>query len=234
MSDLRTDASSIDNAVLYSRELLGKECGACYAILAYKFFQRDSSSKDGRRNICLNCEKKPRLSMREHVDSMREANYYSEGTKSQRWANQEDYRNWKARQGLYMHHSDLLNALQPLIPDLLIVNGITGRNDEHGKFLRHLCLFQVSSFSRADWGGRPLRMLCWLEREYMPEFSTYEFDNVRNVLIREDTRGWRTVLLSLIHRGVLTEQVANATFGDATGEASTVWHRELHKFRNRH
>lgn len=234
MTDLQNAASVIDNAVLYSPQLLGKECGACFNVLAYRFFRLDSSSRDGRVNICLNCEKVPRLSMREHVSRLREQNYYSQGVARQRWANQEDYRNWKARQGTYQHHSDLVRKLQPLIPELFVTNAVTGRNDSHGRFVRHLAFFQLSSNVRPDWDNRTIRLLCWCERDWMPEYSTYEFDNVRDVLIREDVRGWRTVLLSLIHRGVLTEELCDATFGIATGEASTVWYRELYKFRNRH
>lgn len=73
---------------------------------------------------------------------------------------------------------------------------------------------------------------CWVQRGLMPEYSLMRFDD-HGVPVNERRRGWRTCLLQLILKGVLTEAEAHEEFGSATGPASERYLSTLYAFRNR-
>lgn len=221
MHNLNQASNVLDREVVESSDLLGKECLTCGKILAYKFFPRDSSYRDGRRDQCTECAGAPRLSTAEHVARLKELNYNA--TKKQRWANQEDYENDVARIGTPLHHSDLLRKIRKLVPSLYIMDG---------RIVGDLAVFQTYPCPQPDLGGRDFRYLFYIPTGVLPEFSQYEFD-ARDVPIRESKRGWRTVLLRLIKLGLLSAERCDQEFGAARGEASTVWYRQLYAFRNR-
>jgi hypothetical protein len=223
MHDLNDPSSILDREIVESKELLGKECVTCGKILAYAFFRRDSSYRDGRRDRCQSCENAPRLSTAEHTARLKELNYSSHAVQKQRWENQEDYENTVARLGTPMHHSDLLYKIRRLVPNLYITEG---------RIIGDLAVFQTYPCPQPDLEGRDFRYLFYIPTGVLPEFSQYEFDE-RDVPIRESKRGWRTVLLRLIKMGLLSEEACDREFGRAQGIASTVWYRQLYQFRNR-
>ena len=65
----------------------------------------------------------------------------------------------------------------------------------------------------------------------MPEFSMMQFDD-HGVPVSEEFRGWRTCLLQLILKKMLTEPMATAVFGEATGPAAAKYNAYLYGFRN--
>lgn len=222
MHDLQNPANSIDHRVATSPDLLGKECVTCLRILAFSYFNRDSSYRDGHRDRCFECETAPKLSTAEHTSRMKEMNLYA--ADKYRWKNQEDYENDEARFGNRKHSSEFLNRLRVLIgPDRLFLTD--------GRFLNDIAVFQISGQPRPDFNGNTYRYLWYLPTGWMPEYSIYEFDE-RWVPVREKQRGWRTPLLRLIKQGLLTEDQVEWEFGPALGEASTVYKRELWQYRN--
>lgn len=70
-----------------------------------------------------------------------------------------------------------------------------------------------------------------LQYPYGPEYSIMRFDQY-NVPTNEKYRGWRTALLSLILRGVLTEEEAEKAFGPALGPASEFYREQLFHHRS--
>ncbi len=224
MHDLNQASNVLDREVVESSDLLGKECLSCGRVLGYKFFRRDSSYRDGRRDQCRECESAPRLSTSEHTYRLREMNYFSHAVKRQRWENQADYENSVARIGKPMHHSDLLRKLRRLVPNIYVMDG---------RIVGDLAVFQTYPCGQPDLDGNSFRYLFYIPTGVLPEFSQYEFDH-RDVPIRESRRGWRTVLLRLIKIGLLSEETSNREFGRAEGPASNVWHRQLFAFRNQH
>jgi hypothetical protein len=58
----------------------------------------------------------------------------------------------------------------------------------------------------------------------LPEWSSYENDKW-GIPVRE-IRGWRTVLLTLMHKKVLTYSQVKAAFGEPSGQRNILW-REL-------
>src|SRR5208283_2210636 len=109
-----------------------------------------------------------------------------------------------------------------LVPSLYIVDG---------RIEGDLAVFQTYGQPQPDLEGRTFRYLFYIPTGMLPEYSLYEFSE-RDVPIREQKRGWRTVLLRLIKSGLLTEDTCREVFGEAVGEASTVWHRTLHQYRS--
>jgi len=223
MHNLNDPSSILDRNVVESPDLLGKECLTCGKILAYSFFRKDHSYRDGRRDQCTACESAPRLSTAEHTARLKEMNYYSHAVKKQRWENQEDYENTVARLGTPMSHSDLIYKIRKHVHNLYIMEG---------RIIGDLAVFQTYPCPQPDLEGRDFRYLFYIPTGQLPEFSQYEFD-ARDVPIRESTRGWRTVLLRLIKLGLLSEETCDREFGRAVGIASTVWYRQLYGFRNR-
>jgi hypothetical protein len=225
MHDLENPANTLDSRIATSPELLGKECVTCLRILAYNYFNRDSSYRDGHRDRCYECENAPKLPTAEHTAQLKEMNLYAAG--KYRWKNQEDYENEEARKISWMHSSEFLHRLRQII-------GCDKIWFTDGRFLNDIAIFRISGVSRPDFDGprHDFKYMWYLPVGWMPEFSIYEFDE-RWIPVRESKRGWRTPLLRLIKSGILTEEQVEWEFGPALGEASTVYKRDLFNHRNR-
>lgn len=224
MHEINDPANQVNREVVESSELLGKECIGCMKILAYEFFDRDSSYRDGRKDLCTICAKVPRLSIEENTARLREKNNNSEAVKSQRWAHQDDYRDDRARVGRVLPSGEFLAKVQKLVPELYITDG---------RIVGDVALFRVYPQPQERLGGRDFEYLFYCPTGLLPEYSIYEFDTARDVPIREKLRGWRTVLLRLIRMGLLTEETCDQEFGVAIGPASNVWYRKLYEYRNK-
>ncbi len=223
MHELNDPANTVSREVVESNELLGKECIGCLRVLSYAFFDRDSSYRDGRKDLCCTCSGAPRLSTAEHYARVREANNSSEAVKRQRWAHQDDYRDDRARVGRVLPSGEFLAKIQKLVPSLYITDG---------RIVGDLAIFRIYPRPREDLGGRDFEYLFYCPTGLLPEYSLYEFDTARDIPIREKLRGWRTVLLRLIKAGLMTEEQCDQEFGRAVGPASNVWYRQLFVHRN--
>lgn len=224
MHQVSDEINVVDRRVVESPEMLGKECIGCFRVLAYGFYKRDASYRDGHRDLCLSCEQAPRMSTDEHVHRLKEQNYNSEAVKKQRWEHQEEdeLANDRSRIGHPMHHTELLDKLRRLIPDLFVIDG---------RFQGDLAAYRIYGQPQPRLEGRTFEYLFYIPTGILPEFSAYEFD-ARDVPIREKLRGWRTVLLRLIKARMVSEDDINRVFGRADGPAASRYNRELWKFRN--
>lgn len=223
MSYVQDDINTIDHNVLYTPELLGQECFTCYRILRYQFFQRDTSYRCGYKPQCIDCSVQPRLSMEEHVSRLKIGNFNSEATKAQRHEDQEEWRKIEARRGKQLHCSDVLVRLLRLVPTLYV---------KEGGIVGDLGLYNIAPGPRADWGGKNYKYMGYISHTLLPEYSIYEFDEERDVMIRANEQGWRDVLLRFIRGGLLTEEQCDKEFGRPTGQGSTVWFKKLWNFRH--
>lgn len=224
MHDILDPANQVNRTVVESPDLLGKECIGCMRILAYDFFDRDSSYRDGRKDLCTSCSSAPQLSTEEHTARLREINNNSHAVKAQRWAHQDDYRDDRARIGRALPSGEFLAHIQRLIPELYMTDG---------RIVGDVALYRVYPQPQERLNGRDFEYLFYCPTGNIPEYSIYEFDTVRDVPIRERIRGWRTVLLRLIRCGLLTEETCDREFGVAVGPASNVWYRRLYEYRNK-
>lgn len=193
-----------------------KECSRCLRILREVCFRKDSSFRDGRRDVCDECANTERLTIAENTQKLRESNYNSPAVQAQRADHQEEMYDDSARIGSRMHDSELVKRLSKYMPGIFVTNG---------RCIGHLAVFVLHG------GASPFTYLFYMNEGWMPEYSTYEFDN-RDIMIREKERGWRTVLLRLIKTGFITEEDAHREFGHPCGVGSTRYRRELWKHRN--
>jgi hypothetical protein len=72
----------------------------------------------------------------------------------------------------------------------------------------------------------------WVQIGFMPEYTVMGFDE-HGVPLAEKYRGWRTVILQLILKGFISEELASKVFGYAYGPVSRRYLETLHGFRNR-
>lgn len=212
----------IDEGIeLPSLSVESKECLSCGCIKPMNHFRRDATITDGRSMQCEICQDTPRLSTSEHVARLRERNIGTEAVKRQRWAHQDDYRDFYARLGRQMHAYEFLRRLQKIVgPNGLKLFWMDGR------ILGDLALFKMLR-------TQPEYLMYIPTLYHMPEYSQYEFDD-KDILVRESKRGWRTVLLRLIKSEIIAEQQVDREFGVVYGPASTVWRRQLFIYRNGH
>lgn len=216
-------SEAIDNRIAYSPEILGAECASCRKLLAHSYFRKDSSLRLGHKPQCMQCEAEPKLTMEEHLSRLKEKNFNSEGTKRQRHPDQENLKLTDARLGRPMHCSEFLLRLQRLVPSLFV---------KEGGIVGDLGLYLVAETPQTKWGGKNFKYYGFLSYEMLPEFSRYEFETARDVMIRESERGWRTPLLRFIKDGVITEEQCRKEFGAAAGSGSLTWHKTLWNYRN--
>lgn len=222
MHQVESEFNQVDRKVVESPELLGKECCCCYRVLAYKFFQKDSSYRDGHKDQCLECAAAPRMSTSEHTARLNEMNFNSHAVKKQRWENQEDFMDDDARKGRWMHHSEFLSKLREITDNLLIIDG---------RFVGDLAVYRVYDRPQPHLDGKNFEYLFYIPMGWMPEASLIEFDAMA-IPVRERQRGWRTPLLRLIKARLVREEDVERSFGRPTPGADVVWNRETFKFRN--
>jgi hypothetical protein len=99
-----------------------------------------------------------------------------------------------------------------------------------GNILGDLSIFKL--LGRAPKGERDFEYLCYMPTGMLSEYSIIEFDK-RDIPIKEERRGYRTVLLRLIKASVITEEQCRQEFGEAVGPASIPFNRDLYRWRNR-
>lgn len=220
MHDIASEINSIDASIAASSDLLGAECLTCRRLLAYKYFRRSTSRKTGHVDQCMDCEDQPLLSMEEHVSRLQGMNYNSHAVRAQRHEDQEEFR--KNRVGRSMLASDLLLKLQRLVPNLFVKEaGIFG----------NVALYLTSPGIRADWDGKNYKYMGFVPFTLLPEMSSYEFDDSRDVMIREDEKGWRNVLLGFIRSGILTSEQCDKEFGKAVGSHTDLWFKRIQQYK---
>ena len=220
---LSNERCPLDLAKAASSEIYGKRCGGCSADLDYVHFRKDSSMRDGHATLCGDCESEPVLSTKEHTARLAEGNYNSEAVKRQRWEHQEELRCEKARLGRRMHSKDFLSVIKQLVPTLYVTPGI---------IKGHLAIFRTAPCRQPDWGDVDYKYMFYCTEGILPEYSLYEFDEVKDIPIREKERGWRTVLLRLVKARLLDQSVADKVFGAPDGIASHRYKRLLYEHRN--
>lgn len=77
------------------------------------------------------------------------------------------------------------------------------------------------------------RYICYMQVPAMYEWSVLKL-NERQIPIGEDFRGWRTVLIQLIEKEILTEYQAHQIFGYPSGsKVFSRYHQSLWEIRNR-
>lgn len=132
------------------------------------------------------------------------------------WLSPEEYRDHGARMGRIRHSSHIIKLLRQA--------GVKCWYRDHPQKGKVTLVVKRR--------GLDPEVGCWVQSGWSPELSIMSFDE-HGVPLAERLRGWRTVLLQLIMKGILTERRANEFFGKpkVTGQ----FHRycsTLQNFRN--
>lgn len=124
------------------------------------------------------------------------------------------FKDFERRRGECLHSSEFIYRVQELNPFVIIQHQINFDSD-WGMYL--------------DVRDR-LVYLSGFHNGWLTEFS-YTFVDERDIPT-EERRGWRTVLLRLMARGVLSWEQVVSEFGHSDGLNSERWHTYTMPFRN--
>lgn len=138
--------------------------------------------------------------------------------KEYQWLTPEEYEYIEPRIGRIMHSSEFISTLRDKCNVLCWYK-------EHPQPGKITLVWSVDGLTAPE-------VACWVQAGNMPEFSMMRFDD-HGIPLDERRRGWRTALLQLILKGVVTEDKAIEVFGQATGPAAERYLSTLYAFRNR-
>lgn len=219
MHNLEDSRYTVNPEHILSSELNSRECQCCLRIMDLKHFRKDTSSRDGRAERCIECENTPWMTIEENTEMLREKNYNSEANKRRRPPYLDSMMCDIGRIGRVMDSADFLARLKFLIPGLIW---------REGAIAGDLAVFLEDTTTEIGY-----RYLWYIPKGILPEFSLHEFDRFQ-CPVKEKKRGWRTPLLRCILGGLITEEDANRIFGSPTdGLSSQVYRMRLWEHRNK-
>ena len=141
----------------------------------------------------------------------------AEQAREYQWVTPEEYKNEGDRIGRIMHSSVFLLKLQQA--------GVNCWYKNHPQVGKVTLIVQMQPGVDPEVG-------CWCQLGFAPELSVMRFDD-HGVPLAEKYRGWRTSLMQLILKGVISEKKANEIFGKPS--TTPPFHRynaTLQHFRN--
>jgi hypothetical protein len=127
--------------------------------------------------------------------------YSNELSKQYQWITPEEYEDLEPRIGQVISHSELITRLRKA--------GIKCWYTQHPHADK--AVLHVNRKGVYDPDGAEIA--CWVQIGQMPELSIMNFDE-HGVPLAERRRGWRTVLLQMILKGLISETKANQVFGN--------------------
>lgn len=163
--------------------------------------------------------------LQEAIDQASEENI--DAVRGFRFRHQEEYRNWEA--GRIMWLGDFITLLQTIRPDAFFAEmsylGLRGI----GVVGVHEVLDPQTGIP--TYPNEPYYTGVSYMNGNAPEWEKVNIDS-HGLPTHSIYRGWRTVLLSLIQKGIITEDQAIEVFGQASGPRSKPWHRGLWELKN--
>ena len=124
--------------------------------------------------------------------------------KQYQWIDPKDYKDVEARIGRVMSHAEFITKLRQA--------GVHCWYVQHPHHDKATLLYQCNGLEKPE-------VACWAQLGQMPELSIMNFDQY-GAPLAERRRGWRTCLLQIILKGILTEEKANKTFGKPRQDAA--------------
>lgn len=158
---------------------------------------------------------KPTNQTHEELCRLKEA--ADEQASAYRWVQPEEYKDEGARIGHIMHSNVFIKKLHDA--------GIKCWYRPHPQQGKITLIVQRSV-------SLPYEVGCWVQGGFCPELSVMRFDD-HGVPTVEKYRGWRTCLLQLILKGIISEKEADKVFGrPPVTEAFDRYNWTLRCFRN--
>lgn len=151
---------------------------------------------------------------KEELARLKEGN--AEVAKEYQWLTPGEYANEGDRVGHIMHHVVFISRLRGA--------GVKCWYRQHPQPGKITLIVQR--------GDLPAEVGCWCQQGFAPELSIMRFDE-HGVPTTEKYRGWRTPLLQLILKGVISQKKAEEVFGKPPmTPAFHRYNRTLQSFRN--
>jgi hypothetical protein len=139
-----------------------------------------------------------------------------EQVREYQWVSPEEYKNEGERIGRIMHNVVFINLLRKA--------GVKCWYRDHPQAGKVTLIVQR--------GELPAEVGCWCQLGFAPELSIMRFDS-HGVPLAEKYRGWRTPLLQLILKGVISQKKSEEIFGKPpTTPAFHRYNATLQSFRN--
>jgi len=137
--------------------------------------------------------------------------------KQYQWLDPKDYADVEARIGKVMTHAEFITKLRQA--------GVSCFYKQHPHPDKATLIYYHCGL------GEP-EVACWVQLGQMPELSIMNFDQY-GAPLAERRRGWRTCLLQIILKGIITEEKANIVFGKPRNDAAFArYNSTLQSFRN--
>jgi hypothetical protein len=155
---------------------------------------------------------------KEELHRWKEGN--EEVSKEYQFVAPDEYNNAEERMGRILHSSEFINILRNKV-------GLKCWYRDHPHADKITLLVQKS------FGTQEAEIACWVQRGFMPELSIVRFDD-HGVPLNESHRGYRTCLLQMLLKGMVTEEQIIKYFGPA--KMTPAWERynaTVHSWRNR-
>jgi hypothetical protein len=155
---------------------------------------------------------------KEELHRWKEGN--EEVSKEYQFVAPDEYNNAEERMGRILHSSEFINILRDKV-------GLKCWYRDHPHADKITLLVQKS------FGTQEAEIACWVQRGFMPELSIVRFDD-HGVPLNESHRGYRTCLLQMLLKGMVTEEQIIKYFGPA--KMTPAWERynaTVHSWRNR-
>ena len=132
----------------------------------------------------------------------------------------DEYNNVEERMGRILHSSEFINLLR----------------DKLGLkcwYRTHPHADKLTLLVQNGLGTKEPEIACWVQNGWMPSLSVMRFDE-HGVPLNEQFRGYRTCLLQMILKGLVTEEKVNAVFGKpGQTKAWARYNETLQSYRNR-
>lgn len=148
---------------------------------------------------------------KEELARRKEENDYK--AREYQWVHPSEYADRGPRIGRIMHSSKLISILRAM--------GLKCWYRQHPQ-AQKLTLLVLERGQR--------NVGCWTMGGYMPEYSVMRFDE-HGVPLDEAFRGWRTVLMQLALKQLISERKINEVFGHARGPASSRYEKFMGSLR---
>ena len=134
-----------------------------------------------------------------------------------RWVTKEEYGDIEPRIGRIMHSSVLLHKLKT-------------ECHLNAWYAEHILPGRLKLIVKQ--AGKEPEFAVWVQEGFTSEFTIMKFDE-HDVPLDERYRGYRTVLLQLIMKSLISEEDVLKAFGSAIGPASVRYNSTLYEWRNR-
>lgn len=149
----------------------------------------------------------------------RQREFNDEIAKQYQWVRPEEYEDIEPRIGTVMTHAQFITRLRKA--GVVCFYRQHPHPDKAGLWV-----------NRNGFYDEPLEAACWVQVGQMPELTIMNFDE-HGAPLAERRRGWRTCLLQMILKGLITEEKANKFFGRPKATvAYSRYNSTLQAFRN--